>query len=232
MSVCGRYVSARPAPEIAATFGVREDAIESALEADYNVAPTKPVYAVVDRRAGQQTRQLRVMRWGLVPSWAKDPSIGARLINARAETVAAKPAFRKAFDHRRCLLPADGFYEWWDPGRPGRAKQPFFVRPRDGGLLAMAGLYEFWKAEDDWLVTTAVLTTDAPDDVGRIHERVPLVIPCEGWTQWLDPEVRGDVVAHLLRPAVPGELEAYPVETTVNNVRNNGRELIEPLPAG
>lgn len=232
--MCGRYASARPVAEIAATFGVPAGGLETELEADYNVAPTKPVYAVVARGEPEPGRRLRVMRWGLVPSWAKDPGIGARLINARAETVAAKPAFRRAFQTRRCLLPADGFYEWWSPASPGQRKQPFFVRPRDGAVMAMAGLYEFWRADEagEWLVTTTVLTTDAPDDLGRIHERAPLMIEPAGWAAWLDPKLAGEAVADLLIPAVPGRLEAYPVDTLVNNVRNNGAELIEPLAAG
>ncbi|MHB2024225.1 MAG: SOS response-associated peptidase [Mycobacteriales bacterium] len=232
--MCGRYVSARPVAEIAATFGVPPSCVEAALEPDYNVAPTKSVYAVVHRDRGEPTRELKVMRWGLVPPWAKDPSIGARLINARAETVASKPAFRRAFARRRCLLPADGFYEWWQPDQSGARKQPFFIRPRDRAILALAGLYEFWRADQTstWLVTTTVLTTDAPDELGRIHQRAPLLIEPDGWAEWLDPKLSGEAVAPLLIPAVPGRLEAYPVDALVNNVRNNSKELIEPLSAG
>jgi putative SOS response-associated peptidase YedK len=233
--MCGRYASARPVEVIAQTFGVPEAGIEGTLEPDFNVAPTKSVYAVVDRRTSPATgRRLLVARWGLVPSWARDPSIGSRLINARAETVGSKPAFRRAFDARRALLPADGFYEWWDPGRPGARKQPFFIHPSDGGLLAMAGLYEFWRAgkDDDWLVSVTVLTTTAPDGLGRIHERAPLTVPAADFSAWLDPDRPGAAVAGLLVPAVPGAFDAYPVDTAVNNVRNNGPELIEPLPEG
>lgn len=237
-AVCGRYASARPVKEIAATFDVPEESVEGEIEPDYNVAPTKNVYAVVDRRGRDEPdsapprRRLVVMRWGLVPSWAKDPSIGSRLINARAETVAEKPAFRRAFASRRCLLPADGFYEWWDPGRPGERKQPFFIHPRDGGPLALAGLYEFWRAGEDseWLVTSTVLTTSAPDELGRIHDRAPLAIGRADWAAWLDPDRTGESVADLLVAAVPGWLDAYPVGTEVNNVRNNGPDLIAPLP--
>jgi putative SOS response-associated peptidase YedK len=261
--VCGRYASARPARELAEVFGVSAAAVEGELSADYNVAPTKPVLAVVERRprpdddaagggdalgsadAGRgraqppgaeradPERRLMVMRWGLVPSWAKDPSIGNRLVNARAETVAEKPAFRRAFARRRCLLPADGYYEWWNPETPGRRKQPFFIHPRDGSVLALAGLYEFWRPDEDadWLVTCTVLTTSAPDEVGRIHPRAPLTVGPDDWERWLDPEVPGEQVAGLLVPAVPGVLDAYPVSTAVNNVRNNGPDLLDPIEA-
>lgn len=237
--MCGRYASARPVAEVASTFGVAEPDIEGRLEPDFNVAPTKRVYAVLDRPAESGAggpavaRRLVVARWGLIPWWAKDPSIGSRLINARAETVAEKPAFRRAYDARRCLLPADGYYEWWDPGRPAARKQPFFVYPRDGGVLAMAGLYELWRAspQQEWLLSVTVLTTTAPDDLGRIHQRAPLSVAQADFAAWLDPGRAGRDVAGLLAPAVPGRLAAHPVDLAVNNVRNNGPQLIEPLPA-
>lgn len=221
--------------------------IAAPLAADFNVAPTKEVYAVVERPPHRDTpadppqRQLRVLTWGLVPSWAKDPSIGSRMINARSETVTEKPAFRKAFAARRCLLPADGYFEWYatravtKAGKP--VKQPFFIRPRDGGVLAMAGLYEIWRdpsrADDDparfrW--TCTVLTTEAADALGHIHDRMPLMVTPEARDRWLDPRVTGADLLDLLTPAAPGALEAFPVSTAVNNVRNNGPELVAPLP--
>ncbi|WP_346776143.1 SOS response-associated peptidase [Nocardioides sp. zg-1228] len=174
-----------------------------------------------------------------MPSWAKDPSIGNRMINARMETVADKPAYRKAFASRRALLPADGYFEWYPTSRTDAkgkpVKQPFFIRPKDGGVLAMAGLYEIWRdpsrAEDDpdrfrW--TCTVLTTEAEDSLGHIHDRMPLMVERERWHEWLDPTTPGDT--SLLVPAAPGRLEAYAVPRLVSNVRNNGPELIEPLP--
>ena len=153
--MCGRYASARKKHELLEEFQVELDGVpEEELPADYNVAPTKRVYAVLSRApkpAGAPVRQLRTVRWGLVPGWAKDPSIGSRLINARVETVAVKPAFRQAFAKRRCLLPADGYYEWYPVEK--KKKQPYYIHPSDGGVLAMAGLYEFWRdrsrADDD-----------------------------------------------------------------------------------
>jgi putative SOS response-associated peptidase YedK len=245
--MCGRYASSRQPDDLVEEFEVVEDRTPAPLAPDYNVAPTKEVYAVVERPprhsadepAEAPQRQLRVLTWGLVPSWAKDPSIGNRMINARMETVAEKPAFRKAFATRRALLPADGYFEWYPTsqtnakGKP--VKQPFFIRPRDGGILAMAGLYEIWRdptrPDDDphrfrWTCTG--LTTPAEDSLGHIHDRMPLMVERERWSAWLDPTTPGDT--SLLVPAAPGRLEAYAVPTLVNNVRNNGPELVEPLP--
>jgi putative SOS response-associated peptidase YedK len=231
-------------------------ALPPRIEPDYNVAPTKEVYAVLERPPRRESddqaeqpaeRQLRVVTWGLVPSWAKDPKIGSRMINARMETVAEKPAFRRAFERRRAILPADGYYEWYEPeddsalgrtraGKP--RKQPFFIRPKDGSILAMAGLYELWrdptKADDDparWRWTCTVITTEAEDDLGRIHDRMPLMLTPDRYDAWLDPDQHDpDVLLGLLQPAAPGLLEAYPVSTLVSNVGNNGPELVEPLP--
>ncbi|WP_110182617.1 SOS response-associated peptidase [Nocardioides solisilvae] len=246
--MCGRYASSRRPEDLVEEFEVATSRVPAPLAADWNVAPTKEVYAVLERpprSTGRDEepaeRQLRVLTWGLVPSWAKDPSIGNRMINARVETVAEKPAFRKAFAARRCLLPADGYYEWYPTSaltRAGKpAKQPFFIRPRDHGVLAMAGLYEIWRDptrdEDDparfrW--TCTVLTTEAEDDLGHIHDRMPLTVDRERWAEWLDPTASGADLRGLLTPAAPGRLEAYPVATLVSNVRNNGPELVEPLP--
>ncbi|MEI5674780.1 MULTISPECIES: SOS response-associated peptidase [unclassified Nocardioides] len=243
--MCGRYASTRRPEDLVEEFEIAEEMIEAPLEPDYNVAPTKEVYAVLERPpskdASESLRQLRVLTWGLVPSWAKDPSIGSRMINARMETVAEKPAYRKAFAKRRCLLPADGYFEWYPTsqvqknGKP--VKQPFFIRPKDGGTLAMAGLYELWrdptKADDDparWRWTCTVITTDAEDDLGHIHDRMPLMVERERWADWLDPAAPQAGLLDLLVPAAPGALEAYAVPTLVNNVRNNGAELVEPIP--
>jgi putative SOS response-associated peptidase YedK len=245
--MCGRYASSRRPEDLVEEFEIVESRIPAPLEADYNVAPTKEVYAVVERPPSKESeeppqRQLRVLTWGLVPSWAKDPSIGNRMINARMETVAEKPAYKRAFAVRRCLLPADGYFEWYPTSQKTKAgkplKQPFFIRPKDGGTLAMAGLYEIWRdptRDDDdpdrfrW--TCTVLTTTAEDAVGHIHDRMPLLVERERYAAWLDPTVSdAEDLKKLLVPAAPGRLEAYPVSTEVNSVRNNGPELLEPLP--
>ena len=274
--MCGRYASARSRIELLEEFEVQRDRVDESLKPDYNVAPTKPVYAVMTRQpraeandevtangtganskdastsvnakdanglaasgnggGGQPERQLRVVRWGLVPYWAKDPSIGSRMINARAETVSEKPAFRAAFAKRRCLLPADGYYEW-QPPPPGTKspKQPYFICRPDHSVLAFAGLYELWRdrslpREDPaaWLWTATVITTSAPDELGEIHDRMPMVIDRASWTDWLDPG-NTDVadLRALLAPAATTGLINYPVAPLVNSVRNNGPELIE-----
>ena len=249
--MCGRYASSRRPTDLVEEFEIDRREVKETLEPDYNVAPTKPVYAVLERTARAPSegtvkeqpaeRQLRVLTWGLVPFWAKDPSIGNKMINARMESVTEKPAFRKAFAVRRCLLPADGYYEWYPTEQKTKAgkplKQPFFIRPKDGGVLAMAGLYEIWRDptrdEDDpnrfrW--TCTVLTTSAEDDVGHIHDRMPLLVEKDRYSAWLDPTVSAaDDLKALLVPAAPGRLEAFPVSTMVNKVANNGAELLEPL---
>jgi putative SOS response-associated peptidase YedK len=249
--MCGRYASARKRIELLEEFSVERDKVGEPLQPDYNVAPTKPVYAVLSRvaaardgtagqagSADQAERQLRVVRWGLVPFWAKDPKIGSRMINARAETVADKPAFRRAFAQRRCLLPADGYYEW--QAVPGTAKQPFFITRTDARPLAFAGLYELWRdpsvPDEDpgaMLWTATIITTSAPDEFGQIHDRMPMIVDTSGWADWLDPvntdaaDLRG-----LLTPAAVSGLTTYPVSTAVNSVRNNGSDLITPLDPG
>lgn len=214
--MCGRYASSRR-PEDLVTYFEVEEPPEQVLPPRWNVAPTDPVYAVVQKK----TRQLRVFRWGLVPSWSKDAKGAARLINARRESVKDKPAFRKAYATRRCLVPADGFYEW---KQEGASKQPYYLSTPDP--LSMAGLYEHWKSpEGEWLSTCTILTTSAPDELGEIHDRTPLLVPREQWTLWLDPSVPdpGD----LLIPGTPGVLDAWPVSKDVGNVRNDGPHLVE-----
>lgn len=220
--VCGRYASSRSAADLAAHFGL-DRAPDEALTPSWNVAPTDPAPIVLERDGA---RLLRVARWGLVPSWAKDAKGGARLINARQETVAGKPAFRAAFARRRCLVPADGYYEWQ---RQAGRKVPWFLSARDGSPLAMAGLYELWRlsAAEPWLLTTTVLTTSAADDTGEIHDRTPLLVPRQAWADWLDP-ARERPDASLLAPAVPGVLDAWQVDPGVGNVRNDGPGLARP----
>src|SRR6476659_10229752 len=201
--MCGRYASSASPQDLMEEFEV-DDLFDGLPGPDYNVAPTVQVPAIFERRVkdtGEVRRRLAPLVWGLVPSWAKDPSIGSRMINARLETVAEKPAFRKAFSSRRCILPADGFYEWYTPevaepvrGRGKPKKQPFFIHRADGGLLAMAGIYEIWRnpqkdRDDDsaWLRTCSVITTQATDAAGHVHDRMPMVIRREAIDRWLDP---------------------------------------------
>ena len=230
-----------------AEFEVERSEVPAALPADYNVAPTKDVYAVVARppredRQAAPVRQLRVARWGLVPAWARDPGIGSRLVNARVETVRDKPAFRRAVTSRRALVPADGYYEWYAPApapAPGSrraVKQPWYIAARDGGVLAFAGLYEVWRdpardADDPaaWLLTVAILTTEAEDCIGHLHDRMPLLVAREDYGRWLDPAIGPGDLSALLVPAAPGRLVAHPVSPAVGDVRNNGPELVAPI---
>lgn len=222
--VCGRYASSRGADSIVVDFEVEEPVDERAAEAvppSWNVAPTDPTWVVaVDGGA----RVLRAARWGLVPHWA-GARRGRPLINARQETVATTPAFRTAFARRRCLVPADGYYEW-QPHAGG--KQAWYLCARDGSMLAMAGLYEVRREGDDVSWTCTVLTTSAPDELGDIHDRTPLLVPRAAWGRWLDPAVDspGD---DLLVPGVAGVLDAWPVGPAVGDVRNDGPELAAPV---
>lgn len=246
--MCGRYAATKDTATLMLEFDAVDGTEGKAPQADYNVAPTKDIVTVVERfpRDADGTvledepavRSLRVMRWGLVPFWAKDPSVGNRMINTRAETASEKPSFRNALARRRCLIPADGWFEWKAVDRGvGRrvAKEPYFITTQDGSSLALAGLWETWRdpkadPEAPPLITCSVITTQAVGRLADIHERMPLALPRQRWADWLDP-ARTDVT-DLLAPPEPGwvdELELRPVSTVVNNVRNNGPELIEPV---
>jgi putative SOS response-associated peptidase YedK len=234
--MCGRFVSARKRLELLEEFAAERDSVGEDRDADYNVAPTKRIYTVLTHKEDSK-RELRLVRWGLVPSWAKDKSGGARMINARAETVAVKPSFRSAFAKRRCIIPADGYYEWQTVEK---AKQPYYIYRTDGGILAFAGIYELWRdssvPDDDeraWYWSAAIITTDATDGIGRIHDRTPMVIAPESWADWLDPanNEKEVLLATMLPATSPGAggLTSHPVSMAVNSVRNNGPDLVEPL---
>lgn len=214
--MCGRYASARSVDDIAAAFGIQEDDVDAPPAPDWNVAPTKSV-AVVLERDGR--RVLTSARWGLVPSWASDPTIGSRLINARLETIAEKPAFRDALAARRCLLPADGWYEW--ATRPDGSRQPYYLAPADSSPLAFAGLWEVWyDAERRPLITTTIVTGPAPDDLRFVHDRAPVLLDAQRRIEWLDP-----TSTVSLEPTRPGLVVPRTVSEAVGDVRNNGPEL-------
>ena len=249
--MCGRFVTASSPALIADRFAVDEvdDTVSPDPEPDYNVSPRRNVLVVREqaRDEGEPQRVLSRLRWGLVPSWAKELKIGDRMINARAETVASKPAYRRAFANKRCLIPADGFYEWKAPEIGGGAtggekkprKQPYFIHRKDGEPLAFAGLWEVWKVPDDspdevravggddgWVRSCVIVTTTPNDVMASIHNRMPVILPESAWKQWLDPDEHDvDALAKLLVPAANDLLEAYPVSTSVNNARNSGPEL-------
>jgi len=221
--MCGRFTLRTPIKVVAKAFEAT-DAPE--VEPHYNIAPTQDILTV---RQGADGREMRLLKWGLVPSWAKDMSIGARLINARSETVTEKPAFRKAFKSRRCLIPADGFYEW---GTAGGRKQPFYIRMRDERLFGFAGLWDRWKAEDGAsFESCAIITTGANEVVGRVHDRMPVILHPESYDLWLSEDERQtELRKELLQPYPAEEMTIYPVSALVNSPQNRGAELIKPLP--
>lgn len=232
--MCGRYTSTSTVTDLAEIFDVDEVRTEP-LPLRFNVAPSLPVYSVALRRDGR--RALGAMRWGLIPSWAKAASIGNRMINARAETVETKPAYRAALARRRCLLPADAFYEWQRRTRSdGRAaaKLAYAIRRRDGAPMALAGLWEVWRdpeaGDAEPVRSCAIVTTEANAVMAPIHDRMPVVVAPEDWSIWLDPATPITAARALLRPAPPDWLEAYAVSSLVNNVANEGPELLQPLP--
>lgn len=240
--MCGRFASFREAQDLADAFALAEVADDvRLLPPSWNVAPTQQVRIVVereDRETHTIVRTLRLARWGLVPSWAKDPGIGARMINARVETVHEKRSFSRAFARRRAIVPADAYYEWGPPppGGASPSRQPYAIRSANGSPLALAGLYEFWKAPDathggidPWLVTTTILTTAAQGDLRAIHDRQPVVLGPESWSPWLDPTLEVATAEAVLRAPAP-DLVATRVSTDVNRVGNDGPQLLAPLP--
>ena len=227
--MCGRFVSATPPDQIAQYFGV-EEVSETVLEPNYNVAPTTDVYTVLETREG--VRRLEPVHWGLVPFWAKELKVGNRMINARAETLAEKNAYKRAFAKRRCIIPVDGFYEWHKrPGHP--TKQPYYVERVDGAPFAVAGLWEIWRGPDgdgDPFPSVTIITGAAHEKMAAIHDRMPIVLPPAAWDTWLDRDVSDlDLLGGLLVPAPSELITLHPVSTEVNNVRNGGAHLIDPV---
>ncbi|WP_151526891.1 SOS response-associated peptidase [Serinicoccus kebangsaanensis] len=259
--MCGRYAASAHPDELVEAYDIDLDATDQVSrsvlknpqqpppgEPDYNVAPSKQAPVVLTRTPrehAEPARQLRLLTWGLVPSWAKDPAIGARMINARQETLLDKPAYSRPALARRCLVPISGWYEWQvspvatdAKGKP--RKQPFYVSRGDEVPLALAGVYEFWRdpsaAEDDplgWIVSYAVVTTSAEPGLDRIHDRQPLALEPEQWEDWLDPEVTApeDVRSIIDAAHLPGRFQAWAVGRSVGSSRSTGPQLVEPAPA-
>lgn len=264
--MCGRYAATADPDELIEAFEVDLDASGESSRSvlvnpqdppagtpDYNMAPSKQAPVVLTRTPrgpdgekhpdAEPVRQLRHLTWGLVPSWAKDPKVGMRMTNARAETLLDKPAFAKAAMARRAIVPAAGWYEWQvspvardAKGKP--RKQPFFMHRADGDEIAFAGVYEFWRdraaAEDDpaaWIVSFTIITTAAEEGLDRVHDRQPVVLERATWQDWLDPATTDpDAIRAMLESPGPGRFEAYPISTAVNATRNNGPQLLDRLP--
>lgn len=222
--MCGRFTLKGPPNQIAEMLGL---VTVPNLAPRYNIAPTQDVLALRPEADGD--RHLAWLRWGLIPFWAKDAGIGARMINARADTIAEKPAFRQAFRSRRCVIAADGFYEWKTVAK-GR-KQPFHIHRADEAPFAFAGLWERWEKGGEAVESCTIVTTDAPADLAAIHHRVPVILEADALQAWLDtPEEEADGLRDLLSPLPKGTLVADPVTTTVNKVANDGPECLEPAP--
>lgn len=255
--MCGRFVTKTDPAKMAQIFDVDVRRDDGEFRENYNVAPSQRVYVVTEElpdhelpdreqpeqarpegtasdtpaRPEEPVRTLDRYRWGLIPHWAKDAKIGYRMINARAETVATKNAFKGPFRRRRCIVPADGFYEW---KRTDGSKQPFFIHSVDGMPLAFAGLWDTWKDKSDpeaeWVRTCSIITTDANASVASIHDRMPVILPEELWAAWLDPEEHDpEVLRTMLVPASEETLEMYPVTKDVGSVRNNSSDLLNPV---
>ena len=223
--MCGRFTLTSPDQDLAVQFNL--PAIPS-LEPRYNIAPTQLVAAVRETRDGAG-RELAMLRWGLIPFWAKDPAIGSRMINARSETAAEKPAFRAAFRRRRCLVLADGFYEWQ---KQNGSKQPYYIRLREGKTFAIAGLWEHWEGPDGDIIQSCTLLTTPPNELLRpLHDRMPVILHPDRYDLWLDRSVdQPEVLQPLLRPFAEEPMDAYPVSRWVNRPGNEGPQCIEPLP--
>lgn len=227
--MCGRFALMTPTEQLAMQFGVSETAVEALPPSvpRYNIAPTQPVAAIRLNPNGE--RDFTFFHWGLVPSWAKDVSIGSRMINARSETVTEKPSFRTAFKRRRCLIPADGFYEWQ---KQGSGKQPMFIRPAEGEErpFALAGLWEMWRDPDGGTLQSCTILTTTPNELmAPIHNRMPVIIEPEDYDLWLNPEPDPEQGLHLLRPYPAEKMSAYPVSPVVNNPRNDVPECVQPI---
>ena len=239
--MCGRFVAASSPRLITERFSINEVMVDD-VEPSYNVAPTDKIMIVRER---EESRVLSQARWGLIPSWSKDASSGYKMINARAESLRSKPAYKRAFEKHRCLVPADGFYEWkviappsTPKGRP--RKQPVFVHRRDGEPMAMAGLWASWKVPegleglgeetDGWLRSAVIVTTRANGLLEPVHDRMPVLLPESAWEQWLNPDEHDvEALSRLLVPAPDEELELWAVSPAVNTPDNDGPELVTPV---
>jgi putative SOS response-associated peptidase YedK len=218
--MCGRYTLRTPIDVLAEGFEIQE--YPSSITPNYNVAPTQEVAAVVEE---DEMRKLEMFHWGLIPSWAKDPSIGNKMVNARAETVSEKPSFRSAFKKRRCLILADGFYEWQ---KTDDGKQPYHIKMQDDSPFAFAGLWEIWKDEEE-IRSCTIITTAANDLMDEIHHRMPVILPPDDYDMWLDPDFdEKEPLTSLLKPYSSDKMEAYIVSRRVNKPSNNEPSVVEP----
>lgn len=220
--MCGRFALVATGEEVAEHYQLAEVPF---VVPRYNVAPTQPVAAVRLNGAGE--REFTFFQWGLIPSWSKDPAMGSKMINARAETAGEKPAFRAAFKRRRCLLPATGFFEW---RAENGSKQPMYIHAADGGLFSLAGLWEIWQSADGGLLETCTILTTTPNELMEpIHNRMPVILDQPDYSMWLAPDTPIDQLHHLLRPFATERLETRAVSMAVNKPQNDSPDVIAPL---
>jgi putative SOS response-associated peptidase YedK len=221
--MCGRFALKAPPRSIQEHFHLPET-ID--LSPRYNIAPSQPI-AVVRHLPGKNFRQLDMLRWGLIPHWAKDMNIGHKLINARSETLAPKPSFRTSFKRRRCLIAADGFYEW---KHSGKTKQPYFVQLNTGNIFGFAGLWESWKSPDGNIVESCTVITTSPNElISEIHDRMPVILHPEDYETWLGDSSLMNSLQHLLMPYPADEMEIFQVNSEVNNPKNDSPSCLAPL---
>lgn len=222
--MCGRYSLTANAKKLAEAFADYAE-VPEAISPRYNIAPSQPIAVI----ANNDRHEVEFFQWGLIPSWAKDPKIGNRMINARSETLAEKPSFRTAYRRRRCLVLADGFYEW--RRNPDKSKTPMYIQLESQAPFAFAGLWEVWHSpQDDTVLSCTIITTQPNDLLATIHNRMPVILPSQAYAQWLDPaEQKPDELQSLLTPFPADEMTAYPVSTTVNNPRNDVAACVEPV---
>jgi putative SOS response-associated peptidase YedK len=224
--MCGRYTLHHTLKEIEERFGV--EAIEELISPRYNIAPSQTVPVIRRAQLGEDLREMAGCKWGLIPYWAKDPKIGNNLINAKAETIADKPSFKQAFARRRCLIPADGFFEWKKRGK--EPSQPIYVRKRGGGLFAFAGLWEEWKTpEGETLESCTIITVEPNELISKIHHRMAAILNPDDEATWIDPQSKIDDLPRLLRPYESDDLEAIPVSRAVNSPAHNSPDCIAPV---
>lgn len=223
--MCGRFIQSSRAETYARVFDAASSVGSDRVPPRFNVAPSQPVLIV--REPTLDRRELVWVCWGLVPSWSKGPDSRFSMINARAETVQQKPAYRGPLRYRRCLIPTEGFYEW---KADGRAKQPYCIRRHDHGVFALAGLWDLWLGPNgEELESCTIIVTEANTVVAPVHDRMPVILPPERWAEWLDPmQQKAAAATLLLAPCDPGMLTAYPVSVRVNRPSNEGPELAEP----
>jgi len=220
--MCGRFALTLPSKKVMAQFNIKD---EVDLTARYNIAPTQQIAVI--RPADSMKNKLVMMRWGLVPNWAKDIKIGYNLINARAESLEEKPSFHEAYTRKRCLIPADGFYEW---KHDGTRKQPYFIKMKNSDLFAMAGLWDIWKTpKGKNLLSCAIIVTEANGGVAKIHDRMPVIIKADQYGFWLDPRTNKSLLREIMRPYNPFKMVAYPVSRMCNNPRYDSPGCIKKI---